>query len=250
MTNRLPAGRLALAASMLVLVSGSSAMAQAGAAAWKSAKIYVPAALATGGADCESEIGGKCASALKPGKHPVILFLHGCGGPRSPRTFLGLGAIVVAPNSFADGSGCKADAAYMVKLVGVRHGDIAYAAGQLKAATWADPGKLVLAGYSNGAQTTATYPGDEFKARVIVAWTCNNPRVASQNGVMGKGPALALLGTADEFYKKIGISGDCNAALAKREGSRSILIKGGSHEILDHAETKAAIAAFVPVVIK
>jgi dienelactone hydrolase len=187
---------------------------------------------------------------IKPGKHPVILFLHGCGGPRSPRTFLGLGAVVVAPNSFADGSGCKADAAYMVKLVGVRHGDIAYAAGQLKAATWADPGKLVLAGYSNGAQTTATYPGDEFKARVIVAWTCNNPRVASQNGVMGKGPALALLGTADEFYKKVGIGGDCNAALAKREGSRSILIKGGSHEILDHAETKAAVAAFVPVVIK
>jgi hypothetical protein len=67
---------------------------------------------------------------------------------------------------------------------------------------------------------------------------------------MGKGPALALLGTADEFYKKVGIGGDCNAALAKREGSRSILIKGGSHEILDHAETKAAVAAFVPVVIK
>jgi dienelactone hydrolase len=250
MTNRLPAGRLALAVAMLVLVSGSSALAQAGAAAWKAAKIYVPAALANGGPDCESEIGGKCAAAIKPGKHPVILFLHGCGGPRSPRTFLGLGAVVVAPNSFADGSGCKVDAAYMVKLVGVRHGDIAYAAGQLKAATWADPGKLVLAGYSNGAQTTATYPGDEFKARVIVAWTCNNPRVASQNGVMGKGPALALLGTADEFYKKVGIGGDCNAALAKREGSRSILIKGGSHEILDHAETKAAVAAFVPVVIK
>jgi dienelactone hydrolase len=250
MTTHLPAVRLALAVAMLVFASGSAALAQAGAVAWKAAKIYVPAALATSGADCESDIAGKCASGIKPGKHPVILFLHGCGGPRSPRTFLGLGAIVVAPNSFADGSGCKADAAYMVKLVGVRHGDVAFAASQLKAAPWADPARLVLAGYSNGAQTTATYPGDEFKARIIVAWTCNNPRVAAQNGVKGNGPALALLGTADEFYKKVGITGDCNAALAKREGSRSILIKGGSHEILDHAETRAAVAAFVPGVIK
>ena len=66
----------------------------------------------------------------------------------------------------------------------------------------------------------------------------------------GNGPALALLGTADEFYKKVGITGDCNAALAKREGCRSILIKGGSHVILDHTETRAAVAAFVPGVIK
>ena len=249
MTSFVAGARLVLAAASIVFACAGIAHAQAGAAAWKAAKIYVPAALAAGGADCESDVGGKC-TAIKPGKHPVIVFLHGCGGPRSPRTFLGLGAIVVAPNSFAGGASCKPDAAYMVKLVGERHGDVAYAASQLKAAPWADPARLVLAGYSNGAQTTATYPGDEFKARIIVAWTCNNPRVAAQNGTKGNGPALALLGTADEFYKKVGITGDCNAALAKREGSRSILIKGGSHEILDHAETRAAVAAFVPGVIK
>jgi hypothetical protein len=66
----------------------------------------------------------------------------------------------------------------------------------------------------------------------------------------GKGPALAVLGTADDYYKKIGISGDCGGALANRAGSRSILIKGGSHEILDHAETRAAVAAFMPGVLK
>jgi dienelactone hydrolase len=242
--------RTALVVAFCALGGISAAHAQAGIAAWKAGKIYVPSVLAANSADCEDATGGKCEGLIKPGKHPVILFLHGCGGPRSPRTFQGLGAIVVAPNSFADGSACKADAAYMVKLVGTRQADIAYAAAQLKNAAWADPAKLVLAGYSNGAQTVATYPGDEFKARVIVAWTCNNPRVPAQNGMKGAGPALAVLGTADDYYKKIGITGDCGEALAKRGGSRSVLIKGGSHEILDHAETRAAVSAFLPAVLK
>jgi dienelactone hydrolase len=250
MSANISVARTVLTAAALVLVSVGSANAQAGAAAWKGGKIYVPAALTTNNADCEAAVGAKCEATIKPGKYPVILFLHGCGGPRSPRTFQGFGAIVVAPNSFASGAACKPDAAYMVKLVGERHGDVAYAAGQLKAAAWADAARLVLAGYSNGAQTTATYPGEEFMARVIVAWTCNNPRAPSQNGVKGKGPTLAVLGTTDEYYKKIGISGDCGDALAKREGSRSVLIKGGSHEILDHAETRAAVAAFLPNVLK
>jgi dienelactone hydrolase len=250
MSTRNLVGRTALAVAFCVLGGIGAAQAQAGVAAWKAGKLYVPSALATSSADCEDAIGGKCEGLIKPGKHPVILFLHGCGGPRSPRTFQGLGAIVVAPNSFADGTACKPDAAYMVKVVSIRQGDIAYAAGQLKAAAWADPAKLVLAGYSNGAQTTATYPGDEFKARVIIAWTCNNPRVPAQNGVKGSGPALAVLGTADDYYKKIAVSGDCGAALAKREGSRSVLIKGGTHEILDHAETRAAVSAFLPGVLK
>jgi dienelactone hydrolase len=250
MTNSFAAGRTVLAVGFFALAGIGAAHAQAGATAWKGGKLYVPAALASNNADCESEPGGKCEGMIKPGKHPVIVFLHGCGGPRSPRTFFGFGAIVVAPNSFAGGASCKTDAAAIAKLLTDRYVDVAFAAGQLKAAAWADPAKLVLAGYSNGAQTTATYAGDEFMARVIVAWTCNNPRAPSQNGVKGKGPALAVLGTADDFYKKIGISGDCGSALANRAGSRSILIKGGSHEILDHAETRAAVAAFVPGVLK
>jgi dienelactone hydrolase len=240
----------ALVAALLLFVANVPANAQAGAAAWKAGKIYVPAALASNNADCESEVGGKCEGVIKPGRHPVILFMHGCGGPRSPRTFMGFGAIVVAPNSLAAGAACKPDAAYMVKQVSDRQGHVAYAAQQLKSAAWADPAKLVLAGYSNGAQTSATYPGDEFKARVIVAWTCNNPRAPAQNGMKGSGPVLAVLGTADEYYQKIGISGDCSGAVANRAGSRSILIKGGTHEILDHAETRAAVSAFVPGVLK
>lgn len=74
--------------------------------------------------------------------------------------------------------------------------------------------------------------------------------IPSQNGVRGSGPALTVLGTADAFYTTIGLSGDCGAALADRPGSKSIPIPGGAHEILDHAETRSAVSAFVPALFK
>lgn len=249
----MPVTALRLGAFILLftlVVFPRAAFAQS-AKAWSGGKLFVPASLTNSGAACDSAPGGKCESEIKPGKHPVIVFLHGCGGVRAPKPFLDRGAIVVAPNSFANGDACKPDAQYMNGLVKKRHGDVSYAAKQLKDTAWADSERLVLAGFSNGAQSAATYPGGEFKARVIVAWTCNNPRVPEQEGVRGTGPVLALLGTADEFFKKIGITGNCNAAVKNRgEGSQSILIPGGGHEILDHATTREAVAKFIPPVIK
>jgi dienelactone hydrolase len=243
--------RMLIVACSAVLAGMGTAQAQAGATAWNGGRIFVPASLSTSNAACESATGGNCAGQIKPGKHPVIVFMHGCGGPRTPQAFLNLGAIVVAPNSFAGGAQCQRDARHMAQLVAARHGEIAYATAQLRAVPWADPGKLVLAGFSNGAQTAATYAGGEFRARVVVAWTCNNHRAPDQNGVKGSGPVLALLGTADEFYRSIGLSGDCGSAATGRGGpSRSVLIQGGGHEILEHATTRAEVAQFIPTVIR
>lgn len=209
------------------------------------------AGLSVPGRLCSGPVNGQCAAAIKPGRHPVIVFLHGCGGPRDPEPLLDLGAIVVEPDSFAGGLRCTMNRKSLVQLLKARHADIAYAAGQLKAAAWADPDKLILAGFSNGAQAAATYPGGEFMARIIIAWTCNNPHAPDQNGVRGMGPVLALLGTADEHYRRIGFTGDCGAAVAERpDPSRSIRIPGGGHEIFTHPTTRKALAAFVPAVIR
>ncbi len=233
-----------------VAFSGT-ARAEPGGASWIAGRLYVPATLSTTGTACESPLDGTCNQQIKPGRHPVIVFLHGCRGPRKPSVFLEVGAIVVAPDSFSTGLGCARDRVKLSEIVAARHLDVAYAASRIAASPWADKQRLALAGYSNGGQTTATYAGSEFKARVLIAWTCNNQHDATQNGVRGSGPVLAVLATTYGLYKRLGISGDCGEAVKDRgPGSRSILIDSDSHDVLDHAITRDAVAQFIPAVLR
>jgi dienelactone hydrolase len=247
MTLAKQAGRAALAAGF-VCVLGASAFAQE--ASWKAGRMYVPSALMNTGKPCGGDMSA-CVKDLKPGKHPVVVFMHGCGGPAVPNAFFALGAIIVAPNSFAGGQKCNPnDANAMLALLKSRGQDINFASKQLRESSYADPDKLILAGFSQGGQITAIYPGNEFKARVMIAWTCTHKN-PNYNGVKGSGPILAVLGTSDEYFPKVGISGNCDSVAAARGGaSKSVQIKGGGHEILDHAQTKAAVAAFLPEVLK
>jgi dienelactone hydrolase len=241
----------AAATFLLLLILNGPAQAQGGSASWSAGTLYVPAALSTSGKACESAPDGACASLIKPRRHPVIVFLHGCRGPRKPLAFLDVGALVVAPNSFSTGLGCSTNRAKLSAVVAARHVDIAYAAKRIADAPWGDRERLVLAGYSNGGQTAATYPGDEFKARVLIAWTCTNQHDASQNGVKGTGPVLAVLATTYGLYKLLGISGDCGEAVKGRgPGSRSILIDSASHDVLDHAVTREAVTQFMSAAIR
>jgi len=239
------------AALAATLALSGAARAEPGGASWIAGRLYVPAALSTSGAMCESPLDGACNQQIRPGRHPVVVFLHGCRGPRKPSAFLEVGAIVVAPDSFSTGLGCTTNRAKLSEVVAARHIDVAYAASRIVAAPWADKTRLVLAGYSNGGQTTATYPGSEFKARVLIAWTCNNQHDATQNGVRGSGPVLAVIATTYGLYKRLGIVGDCGEAVKDRgPASRSILIDSSSHDVLDHAITREAVAQFIPAVLR
>lgn len=242
------AGRAALASAVVCSLS-ASAFAQE--ASWKAGRMFVPSSLMANGKPCMSEPGGKCVADLKPGKHPVVLFMHGCGGPAVPNAFFALGAIIVAPNSFAQGQKCNVnDPNSILALLKSRGQDINYASKLLREAPYIDPDKMILAGFSQGGQISAIYPGNEFKARALIAWTCThkNPNF---NGVKGSGPLLAVLGTNDEYFKKVGISGNCDSVVAGRGGpSKSVHIKGGGHEILDHPEVKKAVSEFLPEVLK
>jgi predicted esterase len=241
---------LALAVFSLAGAGGAAAQDEA----WNAGTIFVPASLSLTGEGCASRIGGKkCIDRIAEGRHPVILFMHGCNGVRRPKAFLNLGAIVVEPNSFWQGERCTLNVAEMAKLLSSRVNDLADAVRQLKAAHWADPARLVLAGYSQGGVAAALYEGPEFKARVVIAWPCQlRPTGPSgpETGVRGNGPVLAIQSRNDRLYERLGIEGDCGPEISDRPGSRSVLIPGNAHEIMDHPTTREAISAFVPEVIR
>ena len=239
--------------AVLAALVFASAHAAAQEEAWNAGKIFVPASLSQTGEACASQIGGKCMDHIAAGRHPVILFMHGCNATQRPKAFLELGAIVVEPNSFWQGERCTLNAAEMAKLLSGRANDLADAAKQLKAAPWADPARLVLAGYSQGGIAAALYEGPEFKARIVIAWPCH-PRSSGPSGpevgVRGKGPVLAIQSRNDEQYTRLHIEGDCGPEISGRPGSRSVLISGNIRSIMDHPETREAIATFVPEVIR
>jgi dienelactone hydrolase len=241
----------AVAFAALLLASAGSAAAQD--EAWNAGTIFVPASLSLTGEACVSKIGGKCMDRIATGRHPVILFMHGCNGAKRPKAFLGLGAIVVEPNSFWQGERCSLNAAEMAKLLTIRMRDAAAATKQLQAAPWADPARLLLAGYSQGGIAAALYDGPEFKARVVIAWPCqlrSSGPSGPQMGVRGEGPVLAIQSRNDKLYERLGIEGDCGPEISSRPDSRSVLIPGNAHEIMDHPTTREAIAAFVPEVLR
>ena len=230
-----------------------SASAAAQEEAWNAGRIFVPAPLSQTGESCVSKIGGKCMDRTIEGRHPVILFLHGCNATQRPKAFLGLGAIVVTPNSFWQGERCTLNAAETAKLLSGRANDLADGVKHLKVAAWADPKQLLLAGYGPGGIAAALYDGPEFKARIVIAWPCQ-PRSLGpsgpEEGVHGQGPVLAIQSRNDEFYKHLNIEGDCGPEISGRPGSRSVLIPGNTHEIMDHPATREAIAAFVPEALR
>jgi dienelactone hydrolase len=236
--------------AILSLASAGNAVAQD--EAWNAGRIFIPASFSPSGEACASQIGGKCMDRITKGRHPVILFMHGCNATQRPKALLDLGAIVVEPNSFWQGERCTLNAAETAKLLSARANDLADAIKHLKAAPWADSKRLVLAGYIQGGIAAALYDGPEFKARIVIAWPCqphSSGPSGPQEGVHGKGPVLAIQSRNDEFYKHVGIEGDCGPDISTHPGSRSVLIPGNTHEIMDHPATREAIAAFVPEVL-
>jgi hypothetical protein len=237
----------ALAISMFAAAGAAAAQEEA----WTAGRIFLPASLSVTGSTCSGRIGGKCMDRIVEGRHPVILFLPGCYGAKRPRAFFDFGAIVVEPNTFWQGERCTLNIAEMTRLASERLKDVTVAAKELAAADWADPARLVLAGFSQGAMAAAFYQGPEFKARIFVAWPCQVRGPAlPEAAVRGDGPVLAIQSRNEEMLKRLNVEGDCGPDVSARAGSRSVFVPGNPSELMDSPATREAIAAFVPEALR
>jgi dienelactone hydrolase len=193
---------------------------------------------------------GTCVDNLdRRRKHPVVIYLHGCGGGTSQGQVFSEYAVTVSPNSLARKNrpvdcSVNSDKQY---ILGLRFDEVRYAMEQLRAMPWVNTEKIYLAGFSEGGATAALYAGqDRFAGRIILGWVCNSANFwwVGINGP--KVPVLAVVGSEDEYHQSEDKRGThCGQQFGDRPFSRSIIIPGAGHSILLDSETTDAIAEFI-----
>ena len=236
------------------------------AAAIQHADACLPASATGGAAFC-----GKFKDLPKVSARPVpvVVFLHGSSGlglkaiGEWQRWLAGLGYASIAPDSFAlpDRVTYKSpiDKASYERIHALRASEIAPALAALKDQAWVDTGKLILAGTSEGSVPVARYPGHEFAARILYAWSCETNYFVDQprNAFEAGKPVLNVISAVDPFFSKANAwlghadaQGHCGAALKDNDRASVVLVPNAPHTLLNLPAARSATAGFLALQMK
>ncbi len=208
------------------------------------------------------------APAVK-GKLPVVLFLHGSSG-------LNLGAIAewqlwlaslgvasLAPDSFALPDRITytspVDKATYEKIHALRLSEVGAGVSALHLQPWADPGRLVLAGTSEGAVAVARYTGAEFAGRIVYSWSCESNYFVTdpKNALAPDEPVLNIISSSDPYFSPANAwlgnptaKGHCADAVKDNKNATIVLIPGAPHTLLNLPAARSATASFLAQVLK
>lgn len=200
---------------------------------------------------------------------PVLVFLHGSSGlglkaiGEWQQWLAGLGYASIAPDSFAlaDHVTYKSpiDKASYERIHALRASEIAPALSALRSQAWVDSSNLILAGTSEGAVPVARYPGNEFVARILYAWSCETnyfvmePRNAFEPGK----PVLNVISASDPFFSRSNAwlgnpdaQGHCGSALKDNSRASVLLVPNAPHTLLNLSATRSATAGFLSLLTK
>ena len=197
-------------------------------------------------------------------KTPTILFMHGSSGLGLKAIgewqlwLCGLGYASVAPNSFTLPNRATytspIDKDNYERMHALRASEIAPTLGAIKKQPWADTGKLVLAGTSEGSVPVARFNGTDFAARIMYAWSCeaNYFTKAPLNAFEAHKPVLNVISNTDPFFSKSNAwlgntdaQGHCGAALAGNAQAAVVLIPNAPHTLLNFPAARHATAGFL-----
>lgn len=199
-----------------------------------------------------------------PARVPVVIFLHGSSG-------LGLKAIEewqswlaqrgiasVAPDSFALADRATYTSPIAKELYerihALRASEIDLALDAVRAASWADPSRLALAGTSEGAVAVARHSGAGFLARVIFSWSCEDNYFVDghRTTIPADQPVLNVISANDPFFSRdnsfLGnptALGHCGQALRGNKSAEIVLIAGAPHTVLNFPAARHAVAGFL-----
>jgi dienelactone hydrolase len=230
------------------------------------ADVVLPAK-ATGGAIFKGKL--KDIPKLSGSKVPVVVFMHGSSGlalkaiGEWQQWLAGLGYASVAPDSFSLPNRVTykspIDVDSYERVHTLRGSEIAPTVQALKSQTWVNASQLILAGSSEGSVPVAQYTGNEFMARILYAWSCEqnyfvkDPKNAFETGK----PVLNIISSTDPFFSKsnswIGNAnpaGHCGSALKGNVMASVLLIPDAPHTVLGVPAARQATAGFLAQIVK
>jgi len=203
------------------------------------------------------------------GRFPVVIFLHGSSGLGLKAIgewqlwLASLGVASLAPDSFALPDRITytspVDKATYEKIHALRGSEIAAAVAALLKQPWVDPGRIALAGTSEGAVAVARHAGTEFAGRIVYSWSCeaNYFVVEPRNAFEPDKPVLNVISAVDPYFSQanawLGSStarGHCADALKDNKKATIVLVPGAPHTLINLPQARNATSAFATEVLK
>jgi dienelactone hydrolase len=195
---------------------------------------------------------------------PVVVFLHGSSGlglkaiEDWQRWLAGLGIASIAPDSFAlpDHLTYQSPIGRDVyeRIHALRASEIEAATAAVKAASWADPARLVLAGTSEGAVAVARHAGADYRGRIVFSWSCEDNYFveAHQTAVLPDQPVLNVISMTDPYFSPSNTwlgnpaaKGHCGAAFMQSKDAAVVLIAGAPHTLINLPAARDAAEGFL-----
>lgn len=237
------------AASQLVLQRGGQMPDEMISDSWKSAKVYVPGL-------SESPIKfNEVPEGIK--KHPVVIFLHGCGGLNKPSLRWGkilseLGYIAVLPDSYAiPGRKVYCDIKNKktpgggkgVEIKTLRANEVRVTKNEVIKMSWADDKNIFLMGHSEGGSGVAFTRDRVFRAIVSSGFKCGkyHPiRGKLPIRVHPKTPILFIYYKNDPWFNY----DNCKDFVKTRNSARVVELEGSAHETSSNQIARDSVAEF------
>lgn len=206
----------------------------------------------------------QAAPATVPGRAPVVVFLHGSSGlglkaiEEWQRWLATLGIASIAPDSFAlpDRLTYQSPIGRDVyeRIHALRAAEIEAVTAAVKAAPWADPTRLVLAGTSEGAVAVARHGGADYQGRIIFSWSCEDNYfvTAHRTAAPPDQPVLNVISMTDPYFSPSNAwlgnpaaRGHCGAALMGSKTALVVLIAGAPHTLINLPAARDAAEGFL-----
>jgi predicted esterase len=120
----------------------------------------------------------------------------------------------------------------------MRTQELVYTLQQLRKADWIDQKRIILTGFSEGAQAVSVYRGEEFAALILVGTDCRHSggSPATPNGI----PVLNIVGSQDEW----GYGAGCSIG-RKVGGSKGVVFEKRVHDLSGDAEAREVLEHFL-----